>query len=396
MNPNTLTLSPETTKFRLGIIGVDYGIPFDLGRCRGPLLDMSRQDKRLEIIEAPANALHGGLIWPWLNQCDAVYFQNPVAEHHAEILSEARLMNVPFWADWGDDFFTLPPTHRLYPQIAGDDNLVQHIEWIVENAAVATISTVTARSNFPAKVQGRILIMGDYTRWKPSERRRKKIITWRGMGTHAEDLQSVLPDILDIARDPALSDWAWLLFGEPPQDFLHALSQAVGEPWVGSAARANKRLLVSKIFASPYWYAEVWSQWAPFLHICPLADTPFNKTKTPNAWLEASAVGAGVIGPNFPEWNHCAGLITYDQGVIGHNGKRNFGTVLREELAKWDDGKMHPNVELARAEIFAPNSDYTVKGINRRRWAILRKLASLSRDKEETVLDAQVKQEVTL
>ena len=106
-------------------------------------------------------------------------------------------------------------------------------------------------------------------------------------------------------------------------------------------------LCVAPWFNTPWGMMNAWRNAAPFLHLYPLPDTAFNRAKPPTAWLEASAVGAACIGPDLPEWQK-PGMIHYSPGAIAFPGKRDFKTVLLEEMGRFSDGALHPQVAAAR------------------------------------------------
>ena len=362
------TLEPSCKKFRLAVSWTDPAIPFSLGRVVGPLAMMTKEDPRLEL-SLPQASPHGGLDvdWHWLEQCDALYMQNPISDAHSSLISLAKLMGMPVWSDWGDDVFSVHPTNPNYAAFANRAELRENIAAIMRASDICTVPTETTRKVFPNP--DRLAVIGEACRWPQQTKTRQKIVSWRGMSSHEEDVLSVLPEWQAVAADPKYADWRWLLYGDPPWRLKAALSEVLGEPWEGDVY-GNKRLLIAPPWPTPFHMFASWAGWAPYLHVVPLADNAFGRSKPPNAWMEATAVGAATIAPDFEEWQ-VPGCLHYHTSKLEFKDKVPFGQALRQEMDTFKDGALHPAAVSSQAEIY-PN--LTLTAVNQRRWIVLRKL----------------------
>lgn len=351
-------LKPEIKKLRLGVYAGDPNTALSLSRALGPLMDMARQDPRLELVLAdPAN-----LNWSWIGRCDAIFMEQPYTDQHVNCVGTARMLGVPVWVDWGDDLFHVnPENHALLvdPSMADEALMRENVGSLCEMASVVSVVTETLRATYAEEAAKRgaaskFVLLPEGCRWPAWLGERQKVITWRGLSSHDGDVASVLDELCDVAADKEFADWRWALFGTPSIKMQKRLQAVLGE----------KRLGVVPYLPTPWHFMHAWAALKPFLHIYPLPENEFNVCKPPSVWLEATAVGAAVIGPDLPEWSRCHGLIRYTPSL--------FGARLREELRKWDGGKPHPAVSQARCQVY-PNE--TLAEVNKRRWAILNKLA---------------------
>lgn len=393
-----MTLDSDVKAFRLGVLNPIENSAFCHGRILGPLQAMAREDRRLEIVMPTRPAENNewdlaALLHTWILGCDAIYVQNAFTDVHVQVIGTARAAGVPVWVDYGDDLLNVRPCNPSWAQFSNVEVTRQIIAQVIKLADVTSVCTETLRNSFP--LPERIVVIGDCCPWPASELPRRKIVTWRGMSSHEEDIDSVLPELCNVAADPLFADWEWVLFGDPRWNLVEKLVRAAGK---------------ERVMTSPYWptalhFMEAWKGIAPYLHIVPLADNEFNRAKTANAWFEATAIGAAVIGPDLPEWR-MPGMIHYSTGTIVHGGTQSFEEVLRREMARFAElrsanvssaachvsgggeppranvetastiaklgnGAMHPNVFGARQAIYPA---MTLKAVNQNRWAILRKL----------------------
>lgn len=359
-----MKLIDSINRFRLGVFWPDPSAPFSLGRCFGPLLEMAKEDHRLEIIHpehTPEGKLNGN--WHWLLRCDALYMQNPVWDCHAAIVATAKMMGLPVWSDWGDDPFTVRFRNPNFDAFSDKENMSGVIEWVVRNSDVNSVPTALTRASFPA--QERVLIIPEACRWPAWSLPRQKIVSWRGMSGHDEDVESVLPELCEVAGE--FADWKWILLGDPPKRMIQKMKEAAGEDPLDP--KPTDRILVAPYWPTPFHMAMAWGQKAPYLHIVPLADNDFNRSKPPNAWMEATAMGAAVVAPDWPEWQ-VPGIVPY--GGNSHLPAHSFADALRRELRSWNGGALHPNVASSRADIYPKK---TLRAVNELRWKVVNKLA---------------------
>lgn len=382
-------LPENVKKFRLGIYTGDYEQPISLMRVMGPFAAMAKEDPRLELVRPPLelpdaqNGRPGGqrLNWDWLCMCDAVFFLHPENDCHVHAASIAWQMGIPIWSEYVDDIFNVTAGNPGFAR-----NLRQRRENIASLAQWSSVVTCVSDYNKRAIIEGlseektgdrsskfgdKFLVIPEGCMWPQWNLPRKKCISWRGLGSHGQDVQEALPHLVQVAK--ACPDWTWMLGGD--QEILQEMGRVL------SPICGPERVLLAPYWPTPFEAMLAWAGQAPFLHIVPLADTPFNKSKSHLAWLEASAIGAAVICPDhLPEWQQ-AGVVPYRHSAIevrsSESGVRGnlAETILREMVKFQDTGEYHPNVAEAREAIWPDRTLYTM---NRRRWAILSKLAEVS------------------
>lgn len=384
------TLPDHVKKFRLGIYTSDMTQPISLMRVLGPFSAMAKEDRRLELVFPPlelpdvANGRPGGqqLNWNWLVQCDAVFFLHPESDVHVHCASLALQLGIPIWSEYVDDVFNVDPRNPGFQFHKNKRMLRENIGSIAQWSRVVTCVSEynkhaileglkgengAAEQHRPTELENKFLVIPEGCLWPRWELQRKKCVSWRGLGSHGGDVAEVLPQLIEVAK--AFPDWTWMLGGD--QDIL----QEMGHHLAPICGKEN--VLLAPYWPTPFEAMQAWGNQAPYLHIVPLADTAFNKSKSHLAWLEASAIGAAVIVPDhLPEWQQ-EGVIQYHHSPLelrGVNGEgRSLSDVLRREMLTFDEGKLHPNVEGARDAIYP---DLTLGRMNRRRWAILHKLAT--------------------
>jgi hypothetical protein len=382
-----MKLHPDIQRLRLGIQNTVGEHPYGWMRIHHGFGTMMREEPRLTAVWNRMPQIGADVMMEFVNsfleQIDAMFIENPRTEIEMYMVLVAKELGIPVWCDWGDDILSLEPTHPTYQSYAGDDLMRKCMTKIIENSAVATVATDAMKETFPCS--DKLIVLPDECRVKCYNQNRKKVISWRGMASHNEDVDSVLEQLCDVARDPLFHDWRFLLMGDPPPKLWVELSKAVGEDHKVVNTGQGTRVIVCPYLPTTVQMYDYWAGFAPFLHIVPLQDTVFNKGKSPNAWLEATGIGAAVIAPDFlSEWD-VPGVIKYSNGKLDYSGKRDFGSVLRHAMIQWLDlpgqaapkdkfqirGTMHPNVVSARQRVFP---DWTTEAVNKKRFAILNKL----------------------
>lgn len=345
-------LNPKIQKFRLGVYANQPNDARSLSRLLGPLQLMARAEPRLEIIHpkrAPDNS-GWDLDWNFMTACDAVVMLDPYTADDARRVALARACGTKVWADYCDNLLDVRPSNPVWLSYANKDATKKHIASVCRGSSVVTVTTETLRQQLPHPEE--VIVLPESCRWPMSDLPRQQTITWRGFGSHNEDLESVLPQIKEIAHLPQFTNWDWCFIGEPFWKIFDGI--------------IPKERLVYVPPLTPYDLINRWAGMSPFVHIAPLADNGFNRSKTPLAWLEATAIGAVTIGPDLPEWRECPGLITYKT-------PEDFGTVLRRTLEQYKAGQMHPLTAISRNAIYPLR---TTEAVNFLRWEIINALSA--------------------
>lgn len=374
------TLEPKTKKFRLGIYGGgDLTQPISLMRFLGPFSAMAKEDPRLELVFPWAANGRYSLSWDWICQCDAIFYSHPQNDVDVSVLWLAQQMGVPVWSEYVDDIFNVLPTNPAYQNLKNKREVRECVTKAIEYS-----SFVTAVSDLCAKAypySERIAVIPEACLWPQNNFPRRKAVSWRGLGSHDTDTEGVHDAVCEVAK--SFSDWEWTLLGSPSEDLVERLKSVAG---VDAAGESNVK--VAPYFSTPWHMVTAWGYRAPYLHIVPLANNAFNRCKSHLAYLEATAIGAAVIAPDYlTEWQQ-PGVISYTGGQMVFSGKQDFATVLRREMLSFKEldpqpagdpaggprGEFHPNVRTARFTVFP---DRTERQTNQLRWQVLRKLAAL-------------------
>jgi hypothetical protein len=356
-------LNPEIKRFRLGLWTTCPNDGRSLSRLLGPFNEMQRREPRLEVIHANRTMDNSGwdLDWHWFSALDAAYFLDPYTDLDLQRVATARATGCKVWVDYIDDLFNVPPSNPAWMHYADGDAVRTNVARIVERANVVSCTTETLKRSMLSagpEAGAPVVIIPESCRWPQCPLPRKRCVSWRGLASHFEDMETVLDDLRFVSHLPQFSKWEWVFFGEPPWKIFGVIP---------------KDNLIVVPFQSPYQWMNAWGGMAPFLHIVPMADNAFNRAKSSLAWLEASAIGAAVIGPNLPEWQNCNGLIRYQQGAGAEPGApaATFGEVLRREMQTFN-GQFHPKAIESRQDIYPAK---TLNVVNHLRWEVINALA---------------------
>jgi hypothetical protein len=369
---NKFMLNEQVKRFRLacGVPGPNDGT--SLLRGYGPLNAMLKEDLRLELVQPPS--LPSGdweMNWAWLTSCDALFMQRPFTPKHAQVIVMAKMAGLPVWVDWDDDLCSVPaynPKADLYvPEVVRPN--IDRITRLADMVTVSTEALLKSRTEalgkllqadgnrgpstagkMPAEL-GKVRVIPNACMWPFSDLPRCKRISWRGGASHDGDLMHVLPTLNELSRAPQLSLWKWLFIGDINWMVPDAIPQANFEHDPG---------------ADVYLYMRIFQQLAPFVHIVPFANNPFNRARSNLAWLEATSAGAVVLAPDWEEWRR--------PGIINFRDMDEFKARLKVICSQFRsaDG-VHPNVHESRRFI---SENLLLPVVNRMRWDLLNELAT--------------------
>ena len=380
------TLDDSTKKFRLGIYAGDLTQPISLMRHLGPFAAMAKEDPRLELVFPPVMNGSYQLGWNWICQCDAIFYSHPSTDTDVSVLWLAAQMGVPVWSEYVDDLFSVRPTNPAYHNVKDKRALKERVTQAIQLSAFVTAVSKDCAAAYPQAE--RFGVIPEACLWPMNHLPRRKAVSWRGLGSHDNDTDGIVEAVCSVAKD--FPDWEWTLMGAPTEELVTRLTEAAGKD-----ANGESMVKCAPYFSTPWHFITAWGHRAPYLHIVPLADDPFNKAKSHLGYLEATAIGAAVICPDYlPEWLQ-PGVIPYSNGKIAHAHQEDFATVLRREMLTFKPtgevmdvahagatvpiGGYHENVKVARATVFPGRTEPV---INQLRWQVLRKLQARSQKSE--------------
>lgn len=243
--------------------------------------------------------------WSIISMCDVLFMQRPYNERHLNIIRLAKAQRKPVWIDYDDDLFSVTsdnPAHEVY----ANEDTQQKLEDIIQLADVITVSTEYLRISLQNRVNKKIVVINNMHNDIIFERPHiapKNVISWRGSNTHQKDLSTVAPEIVEINKK--YNNWEWIFFGY--------------NPWFVTDYMVNTSI-GSKTDIIDYFHMFASSR--PAIHIVPLYNSPFNRSKSNIAALEAIWAGAVVIAPDWDEFKI--------PGVLNYRSNDHF-----KELLEW-------------------------------------------------------------
>lgn len=355
----------ETIKrFRLAVYCPRGDDATSLVRGMGPFAAMEKAEPRFEVMRPVLGPEGQELTWDWLARCDAVFVQRPWLPVHAQLCVQAKLMGLPLWVDWDDDYLSIHPSNPNYRGFM-HPALRETLQQVANLADVVTVTTAELARRVRDLVErgsgergadrkdgkDKVLVVPNACHWDLPEgprHGRQRRLTWRGGASHELDITSVLRELSEVARLPQFCNWEWCFLGDTP--------------WQVEQAMPRERCL-GGFGAEPWLYMESLQRLQPYVHIVPLANYRFNPCKSNLAWLEATAAGAVVIAPGGPKWEE------WDRpGILHYESPAEFGKVLRWTLESYREGREHPEVAASRGFI---REELTLERVNGQRWEIL-------------------------
>lgn len=271
--------------------------------------------------------------WAVLSQAQILYMVRPATDHDVSLVKMAKKCRVPVWIDYDDHILSIPKSNPSYPFYAKESHQ-NNIKWLIHNADMVTASVdylrdelqkyrftssiVTVPNAFPSHM----------LYWDEPLIPRKPIISWRGSRTHDKDLS--LAHEFYRATQKSLVNWQFHFFGE-----IDYQTQDIFEP-----GRA-----VIHPYSDVIDYMHEFHKSGTSLHLIPLEDNPFNRSKSNIAWIEASWAGAACIAPDFPEFQKPG--ITH----FGKDSPTNPDDLVKLSRDYIRENLMIEDVNLTRVEI---------------------------------------------
>jgi len=313
-------------------IGIIAPIPEDgtsLYRAYGPFSYISRETGAHLVTCADWG-------WPEIMGVDCVFMQRPFMGAHVTVARHCKVLNVPLWVDYDDLYSGFPKWLQVQEQMYSSPHALECANACVELADVVTVSTDALRCISP---KARVIpnALNSYI-WPMTHRKRNKIVSWRGSGCHNGDLDSVMEEMQALAAQ--CKEWEWHFFGAP-----HFKCCSFGK---------------IHPYTDAFSFMEDFCATAPAINVVPLVDCEFNRCKSNNAWLEATAAGALTIAPDWPEWQR--------PGVLNYSDTKSFKYVVNEAMSM-DGSVMEAKVQESRDYI---RENLTLGNVNQKRIEILK------------------------
>jgi hypothetical protein len=224
------------------------------------------------------------LDWQGIYNYDVVMIQRPYTDAALTYCKHVKQLHIPLWLDYDDDLFTVTPENRAWPVF--DDPKVQDcIKQMMGMADVISVSNDYLKET-TLKFNKNVVIIPNAFNDSifPVDRvlpERKKTVLWRGSDTHIFDLMGYAEPMTRCIKE--FPDWQFTFVGYNPW-FLPKLPNI----------DFQKALDVIDYF-------DKGMELAPSVMQVPLADTPFNRSKSNIAFIEGAYWGAICVVPEW--WN---------------------------------------------------------------------------------------------
>jgi len=237
----------------------------------------------------------GPVPWYELTGMDGAFMQRPFTPVCLTIAKTIKNANLPLWVDYDDMVDGLTPDNPVYSNY---ECAKQNVPELMKMADFVTVST-NALATW-AKERGATNALVIPNAWNdyliPQLRSQPagpvKRIIWRGCAGHCKDLSDVQDGIIKLAN--VHPDWEWTFMG--------------WRPWF-LEGKGNFKFTGYMELIEYFW----WLQSASFnVSIVPLADTPFNRSKSNCSWIETTQAGAVTVAPLWDEWVR--------DGIVNHYG----------------------------------------------------------------------------
>jgi len=261
--------------------------------------------------------------WAEMVQADGVFIQRPHDPSHVDLVKLARRHGRMVWADYDDLIWQMPPWMPQALLSSYNAARIKCIELVLREADFVTTTTP-----YLAEQMSRVLERNDIRvvpnalpSWcstaQPDDKR-ENMILWRGSDSHKGDLEPVVDDIVELSHDLG-PGWGWKFVGHKP-DYL--LPKMCGGSWTYEQWHEM----------SDYW--RYMRSLSPRVVIVPLTEHPFNRAKSNIAWIEATALGAVTVAPDWPEWQR--------PGVVTYGRDRTFQEAVREATTQTLSPELDP------------------------------------------------------
>jgi hypothetical protein len=301
-----------------------------------------------------------GYNWSDLIQYDIIFLQRPCqdARKRMKLVEFCKSMGKKIWIDFDDNLFSLPRENRMFSEVT--DQLKRDMVDILKLADVITVSTKALGEFFatlglvtevvPNALNEDITPMckryNEIQNKMDKDYIKTEQFLWRGSETHQGDLYYVgMPGIFNAVDNRPNTHWHFLGY----------------DPWYITNAIEPVKYTFHKPDDIMQYFPNLRKLRPQVVHF-PLFPNSINYCKSNIAWIEATAVGAVVIAPDWDEWKR--------PGIINYTSTEHYAELLMKPI----DGY---------AELWKASRDYimenlTLDKVNEQRVKIIDRLLGLS------------------
>lgn len=231
------------------------------------------------------------LTWVDMAQIDIFCIPRPATNDQLRLMELAKAARVPIWVDYDDNLLDVPESNPAYMEYV-QPSARQCIMVALAEADLVTVSTDHLKEVLqPARPDGArpvaVVRNGLHPGWPKtaSTHNRSDTFFWRGSGSHVADVAkyaaAVAAGLPETATFQILGWFAW--------------------PLAKPVLEKTQNMSYTKELPINLFFRELENSGA-VCGIVPLEDSPFNRCKSNIAQLEAIAIGALSIVPDWPEW----------------------------------------------------------------------------------------------
>jgi 2-polyprenyl-3-methyl-5-hydroxy-6-metoxy-1,4-benzoquinol methylase len=284
-------------------------------RAFGPFNRMVR-DNQVSIIDGTDKNID----WQIMSQVDLVFMQRPFANEHCRVAELCEVHRVPLIIDYDDDLFSVDVTNPAF-DIYDNEQIRDNIRYICGKAQQVWLSTHHLKEVFSEFSKSCVVVQNaiDLEYFPIHQGTRRKVIAYRGGGSHEKDFLMYKDDILATIKK--YSDYDFAFFGYCP-DFVKENVPA-------------KKLKIFQ-FSTPWMYIRNLCELRPEVMYVPLKHTFFNQSKSDIAFLEATVAGAITVAPDFVDSFGIHNSILWQYTNEVHHPHVSFKETLRKAIDSKD------------------------------------------------------------
>jgi len=234
--------------------------------------------------------------WDKLANTDILFVLRPVENSSIKVMEWAKDFNIPVWIDFDDCLHEIMPDNPAYDYFH-DDHRLENMIKSLSFADMITVSTKFLSEYYQKYMDKKIIVIpnahNDYHYPFKKIENTVDFISWRGSTTHRQDLLSCAKGMFAIAEK--YPQWAWSFVGNDIWFITDKIKNHFNQKEVDII---NYYKYISDLHSA--------------IHIVPLRDNLFNRSKSNISWIEGTYSGSAVIAPSFAEFEY-PGILRYTQ-----------------------------------------------------------------------------------
>jgi len=312
--------------------------------------------------------IKGGINWQTLYDVDLIYMCRPGGNEGVALCKALVSAGIPLWVDYDDNYFELPKDN---PALIQTKNIAETVEEICKLATVVSVPTQELADVFHTKGFKPIVIPNalDIPWWsrtlgsagKTPYQDLGNVFYWRGGISQRDNVKYYLSSLEKFAEVQGM--WVFQGYDVFGKSSTNKESDSLYKPL--KCPFSPSKLLTLPWDIIPRCFQKAY-QIRPTFNIVMHTDTLFERCKSKNAWMEATAMGAVSVVPDNPEYD-LPGTLKYKAGDT-----TSFEAVLQACVEMTPEEK-HARVGMSMSHLM---KSCTVDLANRLRLTILSRMFS--------------------